>query len=56
MLNNQQTEYGEICGFLIEKQACHECGGHGSFVDGSKCEDCDGSGIAEYFIQDLNAQ
>ena len=47
---------GVVCGFLTEKEVCHECGGRGSFVDGSECEDCEGTGLGEYFVEDLNAQ
>ena len=47
---------GEVCGFLTEEEVCHGCDGHGKFSDGSICEECEGTGRAEYFIEALSAQ
>ena len=47
---------GEIAGFVTEEEVCHGCDGAGSFMDGSTCEECEGTGNAEYFIDDLNAE
>ena len=52
----EEKVMGEVLGFQTVTEGCHECGGGGVFSDGSQCEDCDGTGRAEYFVEDLNAQ
>jgi len=41
--------------FETETEVCHGCDGLGGFSDGSVCEECEGTGFADYFIEAVNA-